>query len=82
MRDMKTKYEKVPGNVTGRFYNDTSCIDCGMCPDMAPQIFARNDDIGLSYVHRQPVTPEEIALARDALESCPTQSIIEDGDEE
>jgi len=51
-----------------------------MCPEIAPMIFRRQDDGGYSYVHHQPVTPEEIALAEDARESCPTDSIGKDGD--
>ena len=66
-------------NVPGPYYNDLSCIDCGMCPEIAPLIFKRQEDAGYSYVYRQPVTPEEIALAEEAKESCPTESIGNDG---
>ena len=65
----------------GPYYNDLSCIDCGMCPEIAPLIFKRQEDAGYSYVYRQPVTPEEIALAEEAKESCPTESIGNDGNE-
>jgi len=33
----------------------------------------------MSYIHRQPVTEEEIALAQEALEGCPSESIGSDG---
>ncbi len=78
---MPNKHDKVPENVPGKFYNDISCIDCGMCPDMVPLIFKRHDN-GYSYVYRQPVTKEEIEAAREALEACPTESIGDDGDSE
>ena len=71
--------DRVPENVPGPYYNDLTCIDCGLCPEIAPGIFRRQDDQGYSYVHRQPVTPEEIALAEEARESCPTESIGNDG---
>ena len=76
---MPNPHDKVPANVPGLYYNDTSCIDCGMCPDLAPQFFRRDDDTGYSYVYRQPVTPEEIQQAEGAMESCPTESIGNDG---
>ncbi|MFN0075722.1 MAG: ferredoxin [Prosthecobacter sp.] len=57
----------------------SSCIDCGLCPSTAPSHFRRDDEIGQSFVFRQPETAEEIALCREALEGCPTESIGEDG---
>jgi ferredoxin len=70
--------DKLPQNVPGRFYVDSTCIDCGLCPSTAPAHFRRDAEIGQSYVFRQPETPEEIALCREALESCPTESIGEE----
>jgi len=71
--------DRVQENVPGSYYNDLTCIDCGLCPEIAPCIFKRQDDQGYSYVHRQPFTPAEIALAEEARESCPTESIGNDG---
>ena len=68
----------MPENVPGPFYVDDTCIDCDQCRSTAPQFFTRHDENGYSYVHRQPVTPEEIALAKEAME-CPTESIGHDG---
>ena len=76
---MANPKDKVPANVPGPYYNDMTCIDCGLCPEIAPQIFRRHDDTGYSYVWHQPKTAEEIALAEDARESCPTESIGNDG---
>ncbi|MGJ8723425.1 MAG: ferredoxin [Roseibacillus sp.] len=52
-----------------------SCLDCGLCPEQAPSIFKRDDDEGLSYVHKQPTTGEELASTLEAMESGPTESI-------
>ena len=71
--------DKVPQNVSGPYYNDSTCIDCDLCRELAPQIFTREDGGGYSYVFRQPVTPDEVALAEDARQSCPTESIGNDG---
>lgn len=78
---MPNQNEKNPGNVTGAFYVDSSCIDCDMCREIAPASFKRNDDIGLSVVFRQPETSDEWHAARAATTSCPTESIGDDGEE-
>jgi len=52
---------------------------CDLCQTTAPAFFTRDDEIGFSIVHRQPVTPEELALAEEAREGCPTESIGNDG---
>ena len=72
MADSTTQH---PLNQKGRFFNDLSCIDCGLCVDIAPQVFRRDDDSGYSYVHRQPQSADEIEAAETARDSCPTESI-------
>jgi len=76
--NMASLNERLPQNVPGPFYVDASCIDCDMCRTTAPEFFRRDDEIGMSVVYRQPVTPEEIKLAEEARE-CPTDSIGNDG---
>lgn len=76
---MSNLSERTPDNVPGRYYVDSSCIDCDQCRVMAPDLFARNPDTGLGYVKQQPVTEEEIALAEEALAACATNSIGNDG---
>ena len=77
---MANKQDKNPGNVPGRWYVDACCIDCDLCRETAPGIFERNDEIGLSVVIRQPITPEEIAAATAAMDGCPTESIGNDSE--
>lgn len=76
---MATLLERLPQNAPGRFYVDSSCIDCDMCRTTAPEFYRRDDEAGVSYVHRQPASPEEIEAAQHGLESCPTESIGNDG---
>jgi len=76
---MANRNDRLPENVPGAFYVDSSCIDCDMCRGNAPQFFGRNDEIGFSVVYKQPETPEEIREAQEALEGCPTASIGNDG---
>ncbi len=78
---MAEKSLRLPRNVAGRFYVDETCIDCDLCRQIAPDVFAQDDEEGKSYVMRQPLTPEEREAAHEAMESCPTESIGDDGDE-
>jgi ferredoxin len=75
---MASLSDRLPLNVAGRFFVDSSCIDCDQCRVEAPEFFARDGDSGTSYVTRQPVTAEEIAKVEQAAANCATASI---GDE-
>ena len=76
---MATITDRLPINVAGRFYVDSSCIDCDQCRTESPEFFGRDADNGTSYVKRQPVTTEEIAEVEAAADACATGSI---GDEQ
>ncbi len=76
---MASTTERLPQNILGRYYVDATCIDCDLCRMTAPEFFTRHDEIGFSVVHRQPGTPEELALAEEAREICPQESIGNDG---
>jgi ferredoxin len=76
---MANKTNKNQGNAPGAFYVDSTCIDCDLCRETAPGTFRRNDDIGFSIAYQQPVTPEDIAEASEAMIGCPTGSIGDDG---
>lgn len=78
---MPDKDSRLPDNAPGRYYVDDQCIDCDACRETAPDLFARNEDKGYSYVLRQPETPEEEALFLEALEGCPVEAIGNDGDD-
>jgi ferredoxin len=66
---------KVPQNVSGKFYVDSSCIYCELCDRIAPSNFRECNEQGWAYVFKQPETPEELRLCMAAVGSCPTQSI-------
>ena len=76
---MADPMDKVPGNVPGKYYVDTSCIDCDVCRETAPENFAADEDEGYSFVSKQPESPEEEAQCQEALESCPVEAIGDDG---
>jgi ferredoxin len=71
--------DKVPGQATGRYYVDSQCIDCDLCRETAPANFIRNDEAGFSYVYKQPESPDEETLCKDALDNCPVEAIGSDG---
>lgn len=73
--------DKVEGNVEGKYYVDTTCIDCDVCRTTAPENFEANEDEGFSFVSKQPESDDEIAQVEEAVESCPVESIGDDGED-
>lgn len=76
---MANPEDRYPQNVPGKFYVDDQCIDCDLCRNRLPDIFARDDDGAHSYVSQQPKTPEEIEESFIALDDCPVEAIGSDG---
>ena len=78
---MANPSDRFSQNVPGRWYVDSACIDCDLCRETAPTIFARHDEGGYSFVQKQPETAEEIALAEEARQGCPVEAIGDDAPE-
>ena len=76
---MANPADRLPQNVPGNFFVDSQCIDCDLCRETAPTVFARHEESGYSYVHKQPETPEEVAMAQEALQGCPVDAIGNNG---
>jgi glyoxylase-like metal-dependent hydrolase (beta-lactamase superfamily II)/ferredoxin len=70
MADLRKRLE---ANAPGEFYVDSSCIDCDLCRQIAPEVFRAEGDT--SVVHLQPATEAESRRAEIALVTCPTASI-------
>jgi glyoxylase-like metal-dependent hydrolase (beta-lactamase superfamily II)/ferredoxin len=64
---------RLPENVPGDFYVDSTCIDCDACRQIAPETFAEDDHY--SIVYHQPQSEAETERALMALVACPTASI-------
>jgi glyoxylase-like metal-dependent hydrolase (beta-lactamase superfamily II)/ferredoxin len=64
---------RLPDNVPGEFYVDSTCIDCDTCRRVAPAVFEEGE--GHSYVAAQPGNAAERRRAFMALVACPTASI-------
>lgn len=76
MAEIENKHSE---NASGAYYVDDQCIDCDLCRETAPSNFAREDDGGYSVVSKQPVTQEEIDMVKEAMLSCPSEAIGDDG---
>ncbi|MCA9319191.1 MAG: ferredoxin [Planctomycetes bacterium] len=76
---MANRDEKWEDNVPGTFYVDKECILCSLCVDVAPDSFKESEEGDHDVVYAQPVTPDQIEAARDAMEQCPVNAIGEDG---
>ena len=72
---MAQRTDRLPQNVAGSYYVDSTCVDCDLCRNTAPDFFRRDEETGFSFVYRQPATLEEIKLAEEAKQGCPTDSI-------
>jgi len=72
--------DKVKENIAGPYYVDSSCIDCDVCRDTAPDNFTRFDENNYSFVYKQPENEEERAACDEALTCCPVEAIGKDGE--
>jgi glyoxylase-like metal-dependent hydrolase (beta-lactamase superfamily II)/ferredoxin len=64
---------RLPENIPGDFFVDSTCIDCDACRQIAPETFIDAGDV--SIVHHQPASEDETKRALMALVACPTASI-------
>lgn len=70
---MASTRKRLATNRPGDFFVDATCIDCGTCRWMAPEVFS--GDGSHSYVHTQPDSTAAVRAALLALVACPTGSI-------
>ena len=70
---MANLQQRLPENVPGDFFVDSTCIDCDTCSQLAPSVFHDHGD--QCSVHHQPANSDETRLAMMALVACPTGSI-------
>lgn len=66
-----------PQNAPGPWFVDLRCISCDTCTDVSPEIFGR-DAARKAYVREY--RPDEEALFRSALESCPVEAVGDEAD--
>ena len=66
-------------NVSGKYYVDYDCIDCGLCSEIASQNFRHSLNQDHDMVYKQPTNPEEENACQEAYDSCPVEAIGNDG---
>ena len=72
--------DRLPENITGRFYVDLQCIGCEVCRTTAPRNFRLDQARGIAYVFRQPNRPLHLERCLDAMACCPVEAIGDDGE--
>jgi glyoxylase-like metal-dependent hydrolase (beta-lactamase superfamily II)/ferredoxin len=67
--------DRLSQNAPGDYFVDSTCIDCGTCRQIAPDVYGRSDAAGQTVVLCQPQTPASRLRAAMGLVACPTASI-------
>jgi glyoxylase-like metal-dependent hydrolase (beta-lactamase superfamily II)/ferredoxin len=70
---MANPRKRVPENVPGDFFVDSTCIDCDACRQIAPAVFG--EAAATSFVKAQPDSGTDRRQALRVLLACPTGSI-------
>lgn len=60
------------GNMKAKI--DETCIGCGLCPEICPEVFRMGDD-GLAEVIVDEIPEDALDSAREAAERCPVEAI-------
>jgi ferredoxin len=70
-----------PLNAKGKYYVDQDTCTCSAaCEYVAPKHFAIDDEEYGFYVSKQPETLEEEEKCKEAMNSCPVEAILDDGE--
>lgn len=55
--------------------NQETCIGCGACTAVAPEIFELDNELMKAKVKKQPANDSELQQAREGADTCPVQAI-------
>jgi ferredoxin len=66
---MANPRKRVPGNVAGDFFVDSTCINCDACRQVAPTVFGEAAES--SFVKEQPASSTDRRKALQALLTFP-----------
>lgn len=73
--------KKLEDNVAGKYYVTDACDGCGICFSYAIQNFMYSSDSSYYFVYQQPSDSREEDDIRKAMELCPMNCIMDDGEE-
>jgi len=69
---------KHPLNPPGRFWIDQDvCMFCKACLSEAPDNLRFDEEVGMSYVVKQPEGDAELEALRQAIRCCPVEAVVE-----
>ena len=57
------------------YVDKDTCIGCGLCPSICPEVFSMNDDDGKAEAIPDDVPDEAQDDAEEAAASCPVEAI-------
>ncbi|GMQ64396.1 ferredoxin [Vallitalea maricola] len=57
------------------FVDEETCIGCGLCPSICPEIFEMNNETGKAIAKDIEIPDNTLEDARDAEEQCPVEAI-------
>ena len=69
---MANAAKRLPTNVPGNFFVDSTCINCDTCRQLAPTTFLEEEEY--SSVYHQPEPGREELESYQALLACPVGS--------
>lgn len=72
---MISSNEIYSDNIAGKFFVDKSCIDCGLCSEIAPSNFCRSKQQDHDIVYKQPASEPEKQECMEAFDACPVEAI-------
>ncbi|MBI9049012.1 MAG: ferredoxin [Anaerolineaceae bacterium] len=53
----------------------SDCVTCGLCADIAPEIFRMDEELDIAVVIREPETDQETMQVQESADSCPSEAI-------
>lgn len=57
------------------FVDEETCIGCGLCPSLCPEIFEMNNETGKAIAKDIEIAVDILEDAKDAEEQCPVEAI-------
>jgi ferredoxin len=64
----------MKGNTMKVSIDDDSCVGCGTCVEICPEIFEMDDDLAEVKAHEVPENLQE--SCREAADACPVEAVI------
>ena len=57
-----------------KFFVNSDCIGCGLCPSVCPEVFSMTDENVAQAIEAE-LSGETAVLAQQAMEQCPVSAI-------